>query len=186
MKHSAVRQRIIETASSLFYKNGFNSTGINEVISESGIAKATLYAHFKSKDDLCVAYIKYKNSIFLEDIEQFCASKKSGKDQVLGIFKFLELFFNDKDFNGCWCINTMAEISIDNILIRNEIQHQKKKFQMFITDLINSNLDLTSNETNRLSKQLYLLYESAVSESHLHQDNWPIKEALGLGKYLVE
>ena len=47
VKNSIVKNRIIETASSLFYKNGYNSTGINEIISESGIAKATLYNHFK-------------------------------------------------------------------------------------------------------------------------------------------
>ena len=57
MKHSEVKNRIIETASSLFYKNGYNATGINEIISETGIAKATLYNHFKSKEDICLAQI---------------------------------------------------------------------------------------------------------------------------------
>ncbi|MGD1846632.1 MAG: TetR/AcrR family transcriptional regulator, partial [Salibacteraceae bacterium] len=44
MKHSEIRGRIIETASELFYQNGYNSTGINEIIAKSGIAKATLYS----------------------------------------------------------------------------------------------------------------------------------------------
>ena len=49
MKHAEVRNRIIETASDLFYRNGYNSTGINQIIAEAGIAKATLYNHFKSE-----------------------------------------------------------------------------------------------------------------------------------------
>ena len=60
MKHSEVKNHIVETASNLFYANGYNLTGINQIISEAGIAKATLYNHFKSKEDICVSYLQYK------------------------------------------------------------------------------------------------------------------------------
>ncbi|MCG8387762.1 MAG: TetR/AcrR family transcriptional regulator, partial [Cytophagales bacterium] len=86
VKHTGIRQRIIETASLLFYRNGYNSTGINEIISESGIAKATLYSHFKSKEDICLSYLQFKNTIFLEDIKVFCTSKPKGKPQLIAIF----------------------------------------------------------------------------------------------------
>ena len=178
MKNSAIRQNIIETASFLFYKNGYNSTGINQIISESGIAKATLYSHFKSKEDICIEYLKFKNTTFLEDIESFCRAKRKGENQVLAVFDFLQNFFKDKDFNGCWCIKTVAEIPQDNIRIRKEIQKEKNDFLQLINQLISDNLeDLSSREVTSLGKQIYLLYESAVAESHLHQEDWPIKEA---------
>ena len=177
MKHSEVKNRIIETASSLFYKNGYNSTGINEIISESGIAKATLYNHFKSKDDICLAYLQFMNTTFLKDIEKYSRERKKGEDQILALFDFLQLFFNDKEFNGCWCIKTVSEISKDNESIRNEIQLQKNKFIELITQLLLDNIVLTeSRSTESLARQIYLLYESAVSESHLHQADWPIRE----------
>lgn len=177
MKHSDTKQNIIETASFLFYKNGYNLTGINEIISKSGIAKATLYNHFKSKEDICLSYLQFKNNSFLNDIELYCKSQVKGKSQVLAIFDFLQVFFKDKDFNGCWCIKTVSEIPKDNERIRTEIQNQKNLFIQLISKLIVSNLEsLKSTEIESLSKQIYLLYESAVSESHLHQTDWPIKE----------
>lgn len=172
-----VRQHIIITASTLFYRNGYNSTGINEIISESGIAKATLYNHFKSKEDICLAYLRYKHTKFTYDIKEFCLSKAKGKNQVLAVFDFLSLFFKEKDFNGCWCIKTVSEIPKENERIRTEIQTQKNQLIDFIADLISDNLDLSKIETETLAKQIYLLYESAVAESHLHQDQWPIDQA---------
>jgi AcrR family transcriptional regulator len=181
MKDSPVRQNIIETASRLFYHNGYSLTGINEIIKEAGIAKATLYNHFKSKDDICLAYLAYKNSSFLKDIKEFAFKAPAGKPQLLSLFEFLRLFFKDKDFNGCWCINTVSEIPKGNAIIRKEIQHQKDQFIKVIEDLVKQNMvDLNEVESGFLAKQIYLLYEGAVSESHLHQDIWPIELAKGL------
>jgi hypothetical protein len=87
--------------------------------------------------------------------------------QVLGIFDFLELFFKDKAFNGCWCIKTVSEIPKDNEKIRNEIQSQKNLFLNLISELIKDNLE-SITDINSIFLQLYLLYESAVAESHLH------------------
>lgn len=178
MKHSQVRHTIIETASDLFYKNGYNSTGINEIIAEAGIAKATLYNHFKSKEAICISYLQYKNESFLEDIKLFCQSKPKGNTQILALFDFLKLFYKHPDFNGCWCIKTIAEIPQDNVNIREEIQKEKKTFIALIQELVVPNAAIKSEkEIIALTKQIYLLYESAVAESHLHQESWPIQSA---------
>lgn len=187
MKHSEIKQTIIETASFLFYKNGYNSTGINEIISESGIAKATLYNHFKSKEDICLAYLQFKNTTFLTDIEAYALSKEKGKAQLLAIFDFLQLFFQDKDFNGCWCIKTVSEIPKDNEKIRNEIQLQKNLFIELITQLVSENLHISDkNQMNSLARKIYLLYESAVAESHLHREDWPIVETKNLCSEIID
>ena len=178
MKHSKVKQHIIETATNLFYKNGYNSTGINEIISEARIAKATLYNHFKSKEDICLAYLQYKSRTFLHDIGNFTKSRNKGKEQVLALFDFLQSFYQEKDFNGCWCIKTVAEIPKDDVNVRAEIQKQKKDFLELISKLIKENLEEISEEQSKsLARRVYLLYEGAVSESHLHQEDWPIKES---------
>ena len=54
-----IEEHLIETASELFYKQGYSLTGINEVIKEANIAKATLYNYYKSKDELCVEFLRY-------------------------------------------------------------------------------------------------------------------------------
>jgi len=187
MKHSIVRETIIETASELFYQKGYNLTGINEIIKEAGIAKATLYNHFKSKDDICLAYLEHKNSAFLKELEDFISSKPKGKGQILAIFDFLELFYNSKDFNGCWCINTVSELPKEDDKIRSEIQEQKKQFLEFIEKIVRrTSPDKPTQENTFLASQIYLIYEGALSESYLHQDAWPIESAKKLCKRILE
>jgi len=186
VKHSEIRLHIIKTASSLFYSKGFNATGINEIIAKAGIAKGTLYSHFKSKEDVCLAYLEFYNSTFIEDIIAYCHTKPIGRQQVLAIFDFLEMFFSTSGFNGCWCINTIAEIPAGNEKIRSKIQQQKQHFIQVIAELLLTNLpDLSQEETTSLSRQIYLLYESAVVESNLHQAKWPITETKMLCSQLI-
>ncbi|WP_298904101.1 TetR/AcrR family transcriptional regulator [uncultured Psychroserpens sp.] len=178
MKHALVKDHIIQTASHLFYQNGYNLTGINEIIKEAGIAKATLYNHFKSKEAICVAYLQHKNSLFIEEIKVFVDARPSGKNRILALFDYLEAFFNSKEFNGCWCINTISEIPKENVHIRDEILKQKQVLMRYISELINNNLDTSSEEqSNGMAKQVYLLYEGAVSESYLQNNIWPIESA---------
>ncbi len=183
MPRSSTRQHIVEVASDLFYRNGYNRTGINEVIAESGIAKATLYNHFRSKDEICIAYLQYKHEVFVKDIKAYCDTRPANGRQVLAIFDFLEAFFQDRDFNGCWCIKTVAEIPREDERIRKEIQKQKNQLINFIESLL---MDIKDEDERRdTARQIYLLYESAVSESHLHQADWPITSAKAIASKII-
>lgn len=186
MKHSEIKQHIINTASDLFYANGYNATGINEIIAKAGIAKATLYNHFRTKDDICIAYLKYKHAYFMVALRNYIEGKPKGKFQLLGIFDFLKEFYREPSFNGCWCIRTIAEIPAENVEIRNEIQNQKQELLSFLREVVTKNIQNLSNaEAEKITNGLYLLYESAVSESHLHQSDWPIFSARDVGAQLI-
>jgi len=178
MKHSLIRQHIVETASDLFYRQGYNLTGINEIIAQAGIAKATLYSHFKSKDDICLAYLQFLNTAFLKDIAAVARKKEHGKAQILGLFDFLKEFYKSKTFNGCWCIRTAAEIPLENERIRTEIHQLKVNFIALITQLVTVNFpEKSDTSSEQLARQIYVLYEGAVAESHLHGEEWPINAA---------
>ena len=187
MKNSPVRQTIIETASHLFYQKGYNLTGINEIIEKAGIAKATLYAHFRSKDDICVAYLQFKNEAFLKEVETYMAKAKKGKNQLLALFDFLKSFYKSTEFNGCWCINTVSEIPKEKTKIKKEIQLQKNKFIHLLEGFMVANFpDRAVRENKGIAKKIYLLYEGAVAESHLHQAPWPIKAARDICDFLLD
>lgn len=176
----------METASELFYAKGYNATGINEIIAEAGIAKATLYHHFRSKDDICIAYLKHKHAHFMHALTEFIQARPKGKRRVLGIFDFLGQFYREPNFSGCWCIRTVAEIPADELQIRAEIQQQKKELLIFLREVILDNVGgISKGATKELANSLYLLYEGAVSESHLHRNNWPIKSAKNIGAQLI-
>ncbi len=186
MSKRDTRRDIVETASRLFYKKGYNLTGINEIIAEAGIAKATLYSHFRSKDDICIAYLQYKDHIFAEKIEDFCKNKEKGDQQILGLFDFLSEFYEDVDFTGCWCIRTVSELPQENEKIRAEIQDQKKGLIKIIEQLlVNNKQGYSEAQVQLIAKQIYLLYESAVAESYLHQEKWPIESARSICQKLL-
>ena len=181
------RDLIVDTASELFYKKGYNLTGINEIIAEAGIAKATLYSHFKSKEELCIAYLDARDTDLLLNIREYCQKKPKGDKQLIGILDFLVPFFKSGEFNGCWCIRTVAEIPRENKNIRKKIKNNKSLFLDFIKSLVKENKsELTKKHQEKLSKRIYMLYESAVSESHLQDELWPIEESIDLLKNLLK
>lgn len=187
MNRDATHRHIIKTASRLFYDKGYNLTGINEIIAEAGIAKATLYSHFRSKEDLCLAYLDYRDDTLLRELAAFVEQRNAGKARVVAVLEFLLPFFENEAFNGCWCIRTVAEVERGNETIRGHIKAQKTAFRGFINGLIGDNLpDLTTKEKERLATRIYLLYEMAVAESHLHGEAWPIHDAIDLLKEILD
>lgn len=184
---SNTRDFILQTASDLFYKKGYNLTGINEIIATAGIAKATLYHHFKSKEALCVAYLDSRDENLIQAIKDHCKTKKLGNNQLLGILDFLAKFYESGKFNGCWCLRTFAEVSQDDQEITNQIHKGKNRLLELITQLVIENKPtLTTAKQQKLGRQIYLLYEGAVSESHLQGDDWPIKENKNILKQILK
>lgn len=177
MKRAQIKQHILSTASDLFYKNGYNLTGINEVIALSDIAKATLYKHFPSKEALCLAYLQLKNEAFLRDIENFCKVRPTGANQVLAIFDYLKAFYRSPDFNGCWNHNLLAEIPANDVVIRNEIKKHQKSFIRYIKTLLLENFPfLLAADATILSRKIYLLFQSAWVAANLHRAKWPLDD----------
>ncbi len=185
MKKPNIKEHIVETASSLFYVNGYNSTGINEIIAKSGVAKATLYHHFKSKEALCIAYLEKKHHDFMGELRPYIAAKMEGRQQLLGIFDYLRDLYRKGDFYGCWSSKTMSELPPENVHIAAVIQQQKKELLFFLGEVVGDNLmNISKAETERISGGLYLLYESAIMESHFHKNDWPIHLAKSIGPSL--
>jgi AcrR family transcriptional regulator len=187
LKKINIKELIVATASELFYERGYNLVGINEIIEKSGIAKATLYNHFKSKEDLCLAYLDKRDSEFLKSIRLFCSEKPKGNKRLLAILEFLLSFYKDKKFNGCWCLRTIAEVPKDNVRIRAKVKSNKNNFLEFIFELVSENKsNLTKKKQIQLGRRIYLLYESAVAESHLQNEIWPIDENIDILKTLLK
>jgi AcrR family transcriptional regulator len=186
MNPNQTHDLIIDTASDLFYRKGYNLTGINEIIATAGIAKATLYSHFKSKEDLCIAYLKARDGELLQHISTFCNAQPGGDQRLMAVLEFLLAFFQTENFNGCWCIRTVAEIPADNLNIRRTIQANKAAFLVFIQKLVQENKPGMNPEAQlKLARQIYLLYEGAVAESHLQGDAWPIAESIDILKTML-
>lgn len=185
MVKSAIHNNIITSASNLFYTNGYNSTGINEIISKSGIAKATLYSHFKSKEDICIAYLKQRHDSFLETLKSYVSKRKKGKNQLLAIFDLLRDMYREEDFHGCWGLKILGELSPKQKKILGIVQKQKKELLLYLGEVVGDNINnISKAETEKISGGIYLLYDSAITESHLFKNDWPIYTARSIAPLL--
>ena len=81
------RERILETATRLFYRQGYRAVGIDTIIKESGVAKMSLYKHFPSKDDLITAYLEQVNDGFFNWIESLTAGIRTPRGKLEVIFE---------------------------------------------------------------------------------------------------
>ncbi|MFD3747436.1 TetR/AcrR family transcriptional regulator [Nocardia sp. NPDC058633] len=107
------RERILGAAYDLFTRRGIRAVGTDEVIEVSGVAKATLYRHFRSKNDLVLAVLERREQLWtLGLVEQ--QSRLRGttpEEQLLAIFDvFHDWFQKREDFDGCSFINVLLEL----------------------------------------------------------------------------
>ena len=106
------RQRILETASKLFYQKGIQKVGINEIIATSGVAKRTLYRHFASKDELIEEVMKHRAKEWLRWFETAVHNRGgTAKEKLLVTFDVLREWYASPDFRGCPFINAVLEIA---------------------------------------------------------------------------
>ena len=107
---SAARERILETAFRLFYAKGIRAVGVDLIIAESGVAKATFYKHFPSKDDLVVAYLDKVDVIWSGQLRDAAAAAgPDPADQLVGLFDALGSACRRDGYRGCAFINAAAE-----------------------------------------------------------------------------
>jgi AcrR family transcriptional regulator len=107
------RERILGTAYDLFARRGVRDVGIDEVIERAEVAKATLYRHFASKDDLVLAFLERREELWTKGwVEaQARARGKTAEQQLLAIFDLFDEWFHRDDFEACSFINILLEMT---------------------------------------------------------------------------
>lgn len=173
------RSRIVDTASRLFYTQGYNSTGINQVIKEAGVAKASLYQHFPSKEDLLSEYLKISSVSTNEALQSVADKYDNPREKILGLFDFLLKFAKQTEFLGCNFLNVAAEIPKDNQKVRALIRKQKNFIRKMFTDL------LKPLGKEYLADELYILFDAALVSSKVYGEVWPIKTTRNIVEKLI-
>lgn len=177
----SARERIIETALDLFYKQGYLATGINQVISEAKVAKATFYANFASKESLCIAYLQTRHEIWMGWLRESVDHNPNPRERLLGIFSFLQNWMQESNFRGCAFLNIASEVPLAESGIRNEVVKHKNNLQEFISgalfDLVAGQKYKPGLDYDELAKMIYVLVEGAIVSSQNYSAVWPIVAA---------
>jgi len=109
----SARDRILASAYELFSRKGIRAVGIDEVITRADVAKATLYRHFASKDELVLAFLREREQLWTKDWVEAEARRRGDtpEEQLLAIFDLFDEWFQRDDFEGCSFINVLLEMN---------------------------------------------------------------------------
>lgn len=122
---SAARDRILDAAFALFYARGIRAVGVDLIIAESGVAKATFYKHFPAKDDLVVAYLDKVDGVWTGQLH--AAAAAAGPEpaaQLVGLFDALGTACRREGYRGCAFINAAAESQPGTAVHERTVAHK--------------------------------------------------------------
>jgi AcrR family transcriptional regulator len=119
------RERILASAYELFSRRAVRDVGIDEVIERAGVAKATLYRHFPSKDDLVLAFLERREERWTLAWVEAEARRRGGtpEEQLLAIFELFDEWFHRDDFEACSFVNVLLEMGSAHPVGQASIRH---------------------------------------------------------------
>jgi AcrR family transcriptional regulator len=130
---STARARVLDTATRLFYAEGIHTVGVDRVIGDAGVAKATFYHHFKSKEDLVVAYLatEYERQRAL-----LSAVPGAGVERVEAILGKLAEVSAEAGFRGCPFLNAAAEFADRAHPVRRVVDDYRAWYRDLMRDIL--------------------------------------------------
>lgn len=133
---SPPRERLLETATRLFYAEGVHAVGIDRIIAEAGVAKATFYHHFRSKDELVCAYLEEQSR--LQRAVGARIPRGTPHEMVLAVFESVGELGRTPEHRGCPFINAAAEYPDPEHPVRRAIAEHRRWFRELLQNLLAS------------------------------------------------
>jgi AcrR family transcriptional regulator len=161
---SAARDRILEAATRLFYARGIRAVGVDLIIAESGVAKATFYKQFPAKDDLVIAYLDKADGVWTGQLH--AAAEAAGPDpadQLVGLFDALSSACRQAGYRGCPFINTAAEAAPGTAVHERTVAH-KKAVRAWMRGLA---VDAGAADPDGLARSLALVLDGGLCDGAL-------------------
>jgi AcrR family transcriptional regulator len=162
----SARDRLLAAANELFYKEGVHTVGIDRVIEHAGVAKATLYSAFGSKDELIRAYLAARHAARRERITTAIARLETPRERMLAVFDVLGESFAQPGFHGCAFVNASAEASQGSSILEVVDEYRAWVRSLFV-DLAR---EAGAADPETLAGQLVLLYDGAGISARMDGD----------------
>lgn len=177
------RDHLVGTALALFSKHGFHATGIDRILAESGVAKMTLYKHFRSKDDLILAALRRRDEEFRRWFQAEIESRgMTPHEQILAVFDVLDMWFKDPEFNGCCFIHAAGEYGRKDDPVHAAAAEHKARVLSYLRDLAQA---AGASAPDNISRQLMLIIDGAIVAAHVSGDTSAARSAHSLAEALL-
>lgn len=187
---SSPAERILNVASELFYKQGYRATGINEVIQKSGVAKATFYSHFPSKEDLALAYLQLRKADELVYVDNAIVKAKGPRDRFFAVMGSLGPWLLETDFRGCVFLNIASEVPDYASPLRKEGQKIyttiRTRVETLSQELVDSDRQKYGHlDPKALSQDYMVIFTGSLALSEIYHEIWPFEHGLQALRALI-
>jgi AcrR family transcriptional regulator len=161
---SPARRRVLDTATRLFYAEGIRTVGVDRVIAEAGVAKATMYHHFPAKDELVCAYLTEQSDLQRTAAQGLQAGDAAPLDKVLTVFSVLGEMGCGPGFRGCAFLNAAAEYADADHPVRLVIAAHRRWFRDLLYELLTN---ARHPDAERTADMLVVLRDGLTVGSYL-------------------
>lgn len=154
---ASARERLLEAADELFYAEGVQTVGINRIIERSGVAKASLYNLFGSKEGLVAAYLASRHDRTTGRLTEAIESVDDPQKKILAVFEAQAQLYEQPDFNGC-AFNAASAESPPGGLVEHAADEYRAWIRALFADLAQQ---AGAPDPMVLGRQLHLIYDGA-------------------------
>jgi len=179
----SARDRLLAAANELFYEEGVHTVGIDRVIERAGVAKASLYSTFGSKEELVRAYLMGRAEARRQRMSQRIARHDNPRDRILGLFDLLGEVAATPAYRGCAFINASAEGPRGETKVTKVCTDSRAWVRDLFIELAR---DFGADDPEELGRQLVLLYDGATVAASMDRDLGAAAEARTMAAALLD
>lgn len=177
------REQLLDTALELFNERGYHATGIDTILSEAGVAKMTLYKHFRSKGDLILAALRRYDERFRNDLARHVDRHQNPRDRLFAVMEFHERWCWSPDFHGCRFVNACAEFGDPEHPVHGFAAEHVRLVTRYFTQLATQ---AGASDPPALAAELFVLFEGAAALVNVTRDKQFSDAASRLGRQLID
>ncbi len=160
------RERLLAAADELFYAEGVQSVGIDRIIEHAGVAKASLYNTFGSKEELVLAYLAGRQERTRSRISERMATDTDPREQLLAVFAAQTVRLADPDYRGCAFANASAEAKPGSAVVE-----ATEGYRTWLRELFTRlGREAGAQHPEQLARQLHLLYDGCGLSGRMDHD----------------
>jgi AcrR family transcriptional regulator len=175
-------RRILDTAAELFYREGVRSVGVDRIAAESGVAKMTLYYHFRSKDELVAAWLRRRDDEWMSWLAGAVGRRRGSR--LLVVFEALREWFETPTFRGCAFVNAYAELGRSNRAAAEIVASHKRKLAEYLAYLAREE-GAAESDADALARELLLLVDGAIVTASIQGDARAAEDARGAAAKVI-
>jgi AcrR family transcriptional regulator len=162
----SARDRLLDAANELFYDEGIQTVGIDRIIEHAGVAKASLYNTFGSKEELVRAYLKSRHARTTARLMDAVEKRTTPADRLLAIFDAQAEMFAQPGFRGCAFVSASAEAPPGG-LVQQAADEYRDDIRSLFVRLAD---EAGAADPTALGHQLHLIYDGAGISARMDRD----------------